>query len=305
VPEPERDCAFPRLLRDCAVPRLLLLDRLLLPDERDDVRRLEGPRFDRDDALRFDREEAPRFERDDALRFERDELLRPAERVDLDRALPDRLDPALRVRPDDPDRERLEVAREPPLLDERALREPLEAVARALRDPERLPLDELPPDEDEDRELRRLPDEPDCERLELLRDRLPCDLLPCDRLPPRLAAPLTRRVPRRAEPRADPPLWRACCCACAVSREISLLKLLFCPCAVWSWYRSASPFSSKALNHSSHDTSSSESAPLYPGKSRRIIPISPLPPVRRTHDGFAPRSSAHRRISSWSVVTFD
>src|SRR3954451_19137049 len=33
--------------------------------------------------------------------------------------------------------------------------------------------------------------------------------------------------------------------------------------------------------------------------------MSPLPPVRRTHAGRAPRSSAHWRISSWSVVIFD
>ena len=31
------------------------------------------------------------------------------------------------------------------------------------------------------------------------------------------------------------------------------------------------------------------------------MPVSPLPPVPMTHDGVAPRSSAHCRISSWSV----
>src|SRR5581483_5876490 len=36
-------------------------------------------------------------------------------------------------------------------------------------------------------------------------------------------------------------------------------------------------------------------------KSRHIIPTSFFPPVRRTQEGFALRSSAQRRISSWSV----
>ncbi|HWR14258.1 MAG TPA: hypothetical protein VN577_05495 [Terriglobales bacterium] len=86
--------------------------------------------------------------------------------------------------------------------------------------------------------------------------------------------------------------------AFAVSRETSLLKLLFWPRAVVSWCRSARPRSSNFSNQSSHEISSRESAPLYPGKSRRRIPISFSAPVRRTHAGRAPRSSAHVRISS-------
>src|SRR5512146_777351 len=35
------------------------------------------------------------------------------------------------------------------------------------------------------------------------------------------------------------------------------------------------------------------------------MPTSPFPPVRRTHAGAALRSSAQRRISSWSVNTLD
>jgi hypothetical protein len=84
----------------------------------------------------------------------------------------------------------------------------------------------------------------------------------------------------------------------APSREISLLKLLFCPSAVVSWRRSANPFSSNERNQSSQEISSSESAPEYPGKSSRIIPGSSPPPVPRTHAGRAPRSSAQLRISS-------
>jgi hypothetical protein len=50
--------------------------------------------------------------------------------------------------------------------------------------------------------------------------------------------------------------------AWAVSRAISLLKLLCCPSAVVSWKRSARPLSSNFWNHSSQLISSSESAPL-------------------------------------------
>src|SRR5437763_15067467 len=34
----------------------------------------------------------------------------------------------------------------------------------------------------------------------------------------------------------------------------------------------------------------------------RSTPVSPLPPVPRTQEGLPPRSSAQRRISSWSTV---
>jgi hypothetical protein len=48
----------------------------------------------------------------------------------------------------------------------------------------------------------------------------------------------------------------------AVSRDTSLLKLLFCPCAVVCWCNNASPRSSNFSKKSSHEISSSESAPL-------------------------------------------
>jgi hypothetical protein len=51
-------------------------------------------------------------------------------------------------------------------------------------------------------------------------------------------------------------------CDSAVSREINLLKLLFCPPAVVSWCNNASPRSSNFSKKSSHEISSSESAPL-------------------------------------------
>ena len=35
------------------------------------------------------------------------------------------------------------------------------------------------------------------------------------------------------------------------------------------------------------------------------MPVSPPPPVPRTHAGLAPRASAHWRIWSWSVVICD
>jgi hypothetical protein len=86
--------------------------------------------------------------------------------------------------------------------------------------------------------------------------------------------------------------------ALAVSRPTSLLKLLCPPRANWSCTSRARLFSSKALNQSSQPMCSSESAPLKPGKSRRIMPVSEALPVPRTHAGLAPRSSAHWRMSS-------
>jgi hypothetical protein len=88
------------------------------------------------------------------------------------------------------------------------------------------------------------------------------------------------------------------CRPAAVSRAINLLKLLFWPPAVVSWRKSARPFSSNERNQSFHEISSSESPPENPGKSSRIMPMPPFLPVPRTHAGRAPRSSAHRRISS-------
>jgi len=78
----------------------------------------------------------------------------------------------------------------------------------------------------------------------------------------------------------------------------SLLKLLVLPFAIFCCTTRARLLSSNCSNHSSQLTSSRESPPLYPGKSRRMIPISPSPSVLRTAAGFAPLSSAHRRISS-------
>jgi hypothetical protein len=91
------------------------------------------------------------------------------------------------------------------------------------------------------------------------------------------------------------------CAAAAVLRLTSLLKLLFCPPAVSSCTRRASPLFSNLSNHSSHETSSRESPPLYPGKSRRMTPGSLPRSVARTAAGLALRSSAQRRISSRSV----
>src|SRR3954454_10594124 len=57
---------------------------------------------------------------------------------------------------------------------------------------------------------------------------------------------------------------------------------------------------SNVSNHSSQDTSRSPSPP-YPGKSSRSTP-APFPlSVPSTTDGFASRSSAHLRVTSWSV----
>src|ERR1051325_8458392 len=87
----------------------------------------------------------------------------------------------------------------------------------------------------------------------------------------------------------------------AVSLEINLLKQLVRPLAVLSWCKNTRPRSSNLRNHSSHDIFCRErSAP--PGKSMRSTPASPFLPVPRTQDGDPLRSSAHRRISSWSVV---
>jgi hypothetical protein len=88
------------------------------------------------------------------------------------------------------------------------------------------------------------------------------------------------------------------CRPSAVSRATSLLKLLSSPRAVLSWTSSASLFPSKLLNHSRQEIGCSRSPPLHPGKSRRIIPVSPLRPVPLTHAGCAFRDSAQRRIAS-------
>jgi hypothetical protein len=68
---------------------------------------------------------------------------------------------------------------------------------------------------------------------------------------PELRRELTLRVARRLPP-----------VALAFSRPTSLLKLLFCPRAVWSCTSSARLLSSNFSNQSSHSMASSESAPL-------------------------------------------
>jgi hypothetical protein len=76
-------------------------------------------------------------------------------------------------------------------------------------------------------------------------------------------------------------------------RLTNLLKLLRSPSAVASCTSNARLLSSNLSNQSFQSIVSSESLPLYPGKSNRINPTSSLPPVLRTAAGFAPRSSAH------------
>lgn len=123
-------------------------------------------------------------------------------------------------------RERLPVARllvrERPLRDWLPRERELLALFRPERDRLRLPLDAV----------RRL----------VLRERVPLLRRELD----------LRDVPRCERPR-DP---------VAFSRLTSLLKLLFCPPAVWSCTSKAKPLSSNFWNHSSHSISSSEPSPL-------------------------------------------
>jgi len=100
----------------------------------------------------------------------------------------------------------------------------------------------------------------------------------------------------RARPRPEDLVF--CSAACAVSRLTSLLKLLRSPEAVSSCTSNASPRSSNFSKKSSHSMCSSESTPLYPGKSIRNIPGSSSLSVRFTAAGEAPRSSTQLRISS-------
>jgi hypothetical protein len=103
---------------------------------------------------------------------------------------------------------------------------------------ERLLLVRLPPEADfeflEDALLVARPRDP-------LRLEVPRELLELDARP-------------RLEPRPE--------AAAAVSRDTSLLKLLFSPLAVVSCRINARPRSSNLSNQSSHEISSSESAPL-------------------------------------------
>jgi hypothetical protein len=100
--------------------------------------------------------------------------------------------------------------------------------------------------------------------------------------------------PRREERREVPsPRWRVS----AVSRATSLLKFDRSPPEVCSWYTSARFDSSNLRNQSSHEIGRSLPSPLNPGKSIRMIPVSPSP-VPITSEGVPPRSSAHRLICS-------
>ena len=116
-----------------------------------------------------------------------------------------------------------------------------------------------------------------------------------DRPPRVLAMPLPRLARREVRwPRS---------LAAMVSRPTILLKLLRSPPAVVSCTSSARLLSSNLSKNSSQLISSRLSPPEYPGKSRRTMPTSPLPPVRRTAAGCASRSCAQRWISSRSVRT--
>jgi hypothetical protein len=138
---------------------------------------------------------------------------------------------------------------EPPRLVDAVRRE--EDVPRAV-DRERLPLDLL-----RDREravVERFFPAPDRLRppLEIrwrpvLRDRAP---------------PLCRDAVRRPPRFDDVPRWELPPDPSALPRLTSLLKLLFCPFAVWSCTSKARPLSSNFWNHSSHSISSREPSPL-------------------------------------------
>lgn len=102
----------------------------------------------------------------------------------------------------------------------------------------------------------REPPSPDADARRFVLRVEPAERVPAERVcePPR-RAPLARTLRRLAFvlPRAR---------ACAVSRAISLLKLLCSPPAVSSCTSNARPLSSNFLNQSSHEIFSSESAPL-------------------------------------------
>jgi hypothetical protein len=88
-------------------------------------------------------------------------------------------------------------------------------------------------------------------------------------------------------------------CSSIVSRETSLLKWLISPPAVRSCTINARFDSSNLPNQSSQSIRSSLPSPEYPGKSMRIIPMSPSPLlVRFTAAGQPPRRSTQLRISS-------
>jgi hypothetical protein len=243
------------------------------------------------------RELAPEFrlddpvERDDVARVR--ELLRPLDvlpppRVvarDL-RALLPRLAPPPFERIESCSEERLRVLEVLPraeverlVFPSRPLRE--DVFLAAEREPAFFAAEREPPEE----RAVRLDREEDCRVEDFFEDALP------------------EREPLREALRPRPPTEFST--SSAVSRLTILLKLLRSPPAVSSWYSSARLCSSNLLNHSSQPISSSDPAPLYPGKSSRMMPGSSSLSVRITAAGFAPRSSAQRRISSRSVVTLD
>ncbi|HZU41299.1 MAG TPA: hypothetical protein VE994_01405 [Terriglobales bacterium] len=121
-----------------------------------------------------------------------------------------------------------------------------------------------------DPELRLRRELPDSELRRVRRDDVPDArrdaerLRPEERRAPRDCDRVLRELASRALPRARP---RPCLrppssAAFAVSRDTSLLKLLFWPPAVSSCTRSARLRSLNLLNQSSHDISSSEFSPV-------------------------------------------
>lgn len=170
-------------------------------------------------------------------------------------------------------------------------------VVRPARDREevRPPRDELrpPPREDAPRDVR---DDVREDRADVRAPR------PEDRRPPRdrdsdrrARAPPWRRD--RPRPLARRDVRRPSARASAVSRPTSLLKLERCPPEVRSSKTNARLASSNFRSHSSHGIFRSLPSPDHPGKSIRMIPVSPSP-VPMTSAGQPPRSSTHLRISS-------
>jgi len=164
----------------------------------------------------------------------------------------------------------------------------------------RLPRPELVEPERADTERLRLDREERDEREELAARVRRFRVLPDARDPfaERLLAAV-ERVEVRERPRVRlEGLPSLCCFFFALWRLTSLLKRLLESSSI----KNARLLSSNLRKKSSQEISSSVSSPLNPGKSMRRMPGSPLCSVRMTVEGTPPRSSTHRRISSWSVV---
>jgi hypothetical protein len=267
---------------------------LLRVDAEREPLRVEAPR------VKLPRVELPRVElrrardvpvlRDRVLR-EPDDVVRA--RVPAPRVVPARV---LRLRVP-PERVRDDAVRfAPPERDEVLPERVRDAVVR-FAPPAR---DEALPERVRDDVVRFAPPEREDAVPERVRELVVRELVVRERVPAVLGVPVERvRVPEvlRVEV-PERPLARRLLFVVAFSRPTSLLKLLCSPPAVSSCTSSARLLSSNFSNQSSQSMRCSESAPLYPGKSRRIMPVSPPPPVPRTHAGCALRSSAHWRISS-------